>query len=146
MRIEARRERKIPAYSGGPARRAAPQKAFVETLRDAGDEQRRDALDQLLLAVDKAGRELRRDPSLAALRQYKESVRAFVREALRLMYAVDERLGFDRRGNPTFALIVRTIDEKLEELTRQCLESQKGTIDLAARLDEIRGLLLDLYS
>lgn len=42
-------------------------------------------------------------------------------------------------------MVVETIDEKLEELTREFLAKQVSPLELVSRLDEIRGLLLDLH-
>ena len=41
--------------------------------------------------------------------------------------------------------MVRTVDDKLEELTRLFLRNQLSGLELVSRLDEIRGMLLDLY-
>ena len=41
--------------------------------------------------------------------------------------------------------MVRVVDQKLEELTRLLLARERDNLAIAARLDEIRGLLLDLY-
>jgi uncharacterized protein YaaR (DUF327 family) len=40
---------------------------------------------------------------------------------------------------------VETIDEKLEELTQALLNDQKENLDIASSIDEITGLLVDIY-
>ncbi len=42
-------------------------------------------------------------------------------------------------------ITVEKINEKLEQLTKFILEKQNKNINLLATLDEIRGLLVDLY-
>ncbi len=38
-----------------------------------------------------------------------------------------------------------TIDKKLEELTEALINDQKSNLDVAATIDDISGLLVDIY-
>src|SRR3712207_7059354 len=44
-----------------------------------------------------------------------------------------------------FRSTVETIDEKLKELTEMLLSDQKENLDIASSIDEITGLLVDIY-
>lgn len=37
------------------------------------------------------------------------------------------------------------IDKKLEEITKAVLENEKENLDIAATIDEIQGLIVDIY-
>jgi hypothetical protein len=43
-------------------------------------------------------------------------------------------------------VLVEKVDEELEKLTAQILNSQEETLDLLATIDRIRGILVDMYS
>lgn len=121
------------------------QGAFRAALYAADDEIIRGELDQLIAEVDRSAAELRRWRGKAQLEAYKRAVRAFVQTALEKMYRVESDMRFDVRGNRVRSVIVQAIDAHLEELTEEILHGSGSVLSLAARLDEIRGLLLDLY-
>jgi uncharacterized protein YaaR (DUF327 family) len=50
----------------------------------------------------------------------------------------------DRRGRHRVFATVKTINEKLEELTSQVLKSERDHIAILGRIEDIRGLVLDL--
>ena len=60
-------------------------------------------------------------------------------------YELNEENHWDRSGNRKSYLTVRKINQALEDLTDEVLNREKKQIDLVAKLDEIRGMLLDLY-
>ena len=44
-----------------------------------------------------------------------------------------------------YFVTVDTVDEKLEELTNAILGDEKENINVAATIDEIEGLIVDIY-
>jgi len=99
-------------------------------------------LDSALEVIDELGRKLRSQPTLANLKDYKAAVRSFLKQAIGGTYEVSERRFIDRLGRRRLYVIVAKVDERLDELTRLVLDRQDSTLDLASKLDEIRGLLL----
>jgi hypothetical protein len=102
------------------------------------------ALSELLDAVTVAGEELKADPGIAQVMAYKDAVRRFMAKVVRDSYRTEERAtgsGFKKRKKYT---IVRIIDAKLESLAAEILRRQRDQLEILRRLDEIRGLLVDL--
>lgn len=97
-----------------------------------------------LAEIDDLGRELREHPILINLRKYKSAVRAILRLVVDEGLAIEERRFVDQNGRRRVFMLVAQVDEQLEQLTRIILNKQAAMIDLAAKLDEIRGLLLDI--
>lgn len=118
--------------------------AFQDELRVRQAELQAET-ERTIADVDAAAARLRAELSLEALREYKEAIRQAVSAALARMYAVQAETGFGRGGRRRLLFVVRTIDAKLEEMTRMLLARERDNLALVARLDEIRGLLLDLY-
>ncbi|OPX46525.1 hypothetical protein CLTHE_27460 [Clostridium thermobutyricum DSM 4928] len=44
-----------------------------------------------------------------------------------------------------YFITVETIDNKLEELTNKLLENEIENINIASTIDEIQGLVVDIY-
>jgi len=103
-------------------------------------------LDSALETIEELGKKLRAQPTLANLKTYKAAVRSFLQQAINGSYELSERRFIDRLGRRRLFVVVAKIDEQLEELTRMVLDKQDSTLELAAKLDEIRGLLLDIVS
>jgi uncharacterized protein YaaR (DUF327 family) len=70
-------------------------------------------------------------------------IREFLEHVRENMYHVEKHTGGKMRQK--IYTIARIIDRKLEALTELVLTQQARNIDLLATLDEIRGMLIDLY-
>ncbi|MDI9412839.1 MAG: YaaR family protein [Bacillota bacterium] len=101
---------------------------------------------QALEEVDEHARRLKRSPVLENLLRYKSKVSALLRFLVKQSYSVEENSFYDPHGRRRLLMIVENIDQKLEALTRDLLNKQTDSLDLVSRLDEIRGMLLDLYT
>ncbi len=151
MKIRARKEgalgRDIP--SGKPAaqsRVSLRHSPFLTALQETMDERDEEYLARSFAAIDEAAEALRRSVTLRNLKRYKELVREFIRMLTARAYAVQREAGFDRYGHRRLYTIVARINAQLEALTREIMEAQSDQLEWVSRLDEIRGLLLDIYS
>lgn len=128
----------------GDAGRRATAGVFQDELR-MRELERAEAIEQTLLDIDEAAQRLRQERDLAALRAYKELLRNAIETATRQAYKVHAEGAFRGGGRQRLLYAVRVIDEKLVALTELLMEKERDNVAIAARLDEIRGLLLDLY-
>jgi|SRR5690606_33667393 len=117
--------------------------AFKQILKNAG-QQEAASWDQLLGRVDEAGKRLLKQPSMETLRSYRSAVRGFLKEALRGSYQMKGESRWDRRGNRRVFSVVQRLNQALEELTTAVLEKNAEPMTMMAKIDEIRGLLIDL--
>ncbi len=117
---------------------------FLETLQQQ-DKPQID-LDIVLEQIEQYAHQFRQQATFENLRLYKKVIRAFLSTMVNEIYHVKEKSFIDRYGRRRVFTRVEQIDQKLEELTRLVLSKQLPTIDLAKRIDEIRGLLLDILS
>ncbi len=101
--------------------------------------------EELLNQVDERAKQLLNQPSTENLRLYREAVRAFLKDALRGSFRMKGESRWDRRGNRRVFCVVEKINKALEELTAAVLKKNQEAIDVMAKIDEIRGLLIDLY-
>ncbi len=143
---------KISEFGRSRGRMTAPK------TRSAVSEVRRAFLDELhdtnagsfdmqaaLADIDEYGRRLRDSPTLRNLQRYKAAVRGFLTNALGSLYEIKEDTFFDREGRRRAYITVRRVDQSLEELTRMFFAKEVPSLVLANRLDEIRGMLVDLF-
>ena len=51
----------------------------------------------------------------------------------------------DRRGRHRIYSTVKKINKNLEELTQEILKSEKDHLKILAKIEDIRGLILDIF-
>lgn len=102
-------------------------------------------LDKLIEEIDLAGKEFAQNPTLDSLKKYKTLIKSFLELVVKNIYKVKEKFGKRYWLKQKVYVIIEKINHKLEKLTNYILKKESEHIDLLATLDEIRGLLIDLY-
>ncbi len=80
---------------------------------------------------------------------YREKVSQFMRYIVKTNYNVEteKRPGRNRRNRPLPAHTkIILVNKKLDEMAQWLLHSHKDTLEMLAKIDEIRGLLVDLMA
>jgi uncharacterized protein YaaR (DUF327 family) len=121
------------------------QPEFEVAFRNTMGEKRKQLCAELLTKLDEQSAALKKSPSIAGIRQYRQLVKEFMEEALANSYQVESGVKWDYSGNRRQYVIVKNINQSLEEITEVFLNQEKAQIDLVAKLDEIRGMLVDLF-
>lgn len=125
------------------ARKPAAAGAFAEVLGGAEERGTASDLGDSLTTVNESDRKLRDHPNFDNLEEYKKAVRGFLEIMVNRYLKVTRRTG--RIGSKTkIYTMIEKVDDTLDEIERGLRDSVD--FDLAAKLDEIRGILIDLYS
>jgi uncharacterized protein YaaR (DUF327 family) len=112
----------------------------------------------LMDEVRSSGDVLKSRPFPEEIMRYKQAVRGFINYVVKNSYSIDREEGLPnfikpgfkgRRGTPEAMkgkeyTKIQVIDRKLEDLAAMLLSSQIRQMELVSRLEEIRGLLVDL--
>ncbi|MBB5173017.1 YaaR family protein [Texcoconibacillus texcoconensis] len=123
-----------------------PKVTFQEIMREGRDNKTYERLQQLLGKIDDQGKVLSESRTVEDLRKYKEMVKEFMDDAVKLGLNLEEKRGFNRRGKTKVYKIVREVDSKLVDLTDAVLNQQKKSLDILDKVGEIRGLLVNVYA
>ncbi len=133
--------------SSKPARKAGGTEiTFSRKLLETRREGLREELDRLLVGIDEQAKEIEKSLTFETLRIYRELVRKFVGICVNELFEVNEKLSVSPAGKKKSLLLVKKIDEELEKLADDFLNRQHNLIGFLGRLDQIKGMLLDLYS
>jgi len=125
-------------------------------LRDlpASDE----SVNILIDEVRDAGDKLKGRPFTDEIMRYKQAVRNFINYVVQNCYSKEYEAGIPNKLKPGFKgrrstpeamesnvyVKIQIIDKKLEDLAAMLLSSQGRQMELVSRLEEIKGLLIDL--
>jgi uncharacterized protein YaaR (DUF327 family) len=77
--------------------------------------------------------------------EYKSSVKKFMQKALSGSFRLEEKHGKRKDGKFVVFLTMQRVDEVLENLAQLLVVGQQDSMKMVAALDEVRGLLMDIY-
>ena len=80
------------------------------------------------------------------MRRYRALIKDFMNEIVNRSHKFSRENFLDRRGRHRVYGIVRLVDEKLDELAQELMKEEKDEIAILAKVGEIRGLLLDIFT
>ena len=117
-----------------------------------------ETINYLMDEVRSAGDTLRNRPFPDEILRYKQAVRNFMHYVVNNCYSLDYETGIPKFLKPGYQgprgtdearrqvtyTKIQVIDTKLEDMAAMLLSSQVQQLELASRLEEITGLLIDL--
>jgi uncharacterized protein YaaR (DUF327 family) len=131
------------SQSGGDSP-AAPV-GFKQAFMDQAKLQTTQSLDEMMKELSMQGDRLQRSQTFAELEIYKNLVRAFLHKISHELYHLQEAGPAPVHHGQKVNVIIQKVDERLDALAKQVLGRQARQLNILDRLDEIRGLLMDLY-
>ncbi|MEK5078747.1 YaaR family protein [Solibacillus sp. FSL W7-1436] len=102
-------------------------------------------LTRLMGDISTAGDRVARSRNLRELARFKMLVKRFLQETVDYGLETKQSHTWNRFGEGRRLKIVETIDERLVELAEDILNEEKESIELLAKIGEIKGLLINLY-
>ncbi|CAM3228620.1 YaaR family protein [Sporolactobacillus spathodeae] len=102
-----------------------------------------EALKALFKQIDDQARRVSGSRTVRDLQLYKKYVQSFLQNAVQLGLKTDQSRSWQQGG--TLQTLVKTVNQKLVDLTNDVLNKNKDSLDLLGHLDEIRGMLINLY-
>jgi len=103
------------------------------------------SLEEQLLAIDEQAGRLASHRTMEELVRYRQRIRAFLQTVVDSGLTVETVHGNDRRRLRQYYL-VEQVDELLLKLAEEVLDKEVPRLSILARLDEIRGLLINLIT
>ena len=106
----------------------------------------RGKLKNLLERIDMQAQKLSERLDIGELKRYRTLVTEFIDISVRNSSEYHKEHTLDGRGRHRIFGLVKKVDAELEALTREVLKSQKDFIGVLAKLEDIRGLLVDIIA
>ncbi len=119
--------------------------AFKERIEKVLDPALRAEMAMLIAEVEDRGRKLYTSKGRKEFQEYKASVKKFMNKVVSGSFRLQEKHGRKKDGKFVVYLTTERVDEALENLGQLLLVGQQDSMKIISALDEIRGMLLDLY-
>jgi uncharacterized protein YaaR (DUF327 family) len=103
-------------------------------------------LEVFLKRLNAQGQKLSQTLSVEDLIDFKNMVKSFLKSTLGKSRTMQEETIWDFRGQPKIMARVTKINQALEEFGEQVLSSQAEPLKILAKIDEIKGLIIDLFA
>ncbi|MBE5915792.1 MAG: DUF327 family protein [Pseudobutyrivibrio ruminis] len=120
---------------------------FKFTLAAAVDDaDLQEKLTNLLNDIATQGKLLSEHMDIRDMKRYRGLVKEFLNEVVNRSHKFSRENFLDRRGRHRVYGMIKLVDEQMDELATALVKDEKDHIDILNRVDEIRGLLLDIIT
>ena len=103
-----------------------------------------DRLKRMMDDIVSQGDKISKHMDIKDMKKYRELIKDFVNEVVTHSHQFSRENFLDRRGRHRVYGLVKRVDKELDELAQALMKDEKSSIDILAKVGEIRGLLLDM--
>lgn len=101
-------------------------------------------LTELMGVINDQGKKIAKKMDIRDMRRYRTAVKDFMNEIINRSHKFSRENFLDKRGRHRVYGIVRLIDQNLDDLAAELIKEEKDNIAILSKIDDIRGLLLDI--
>ncbi len=125
----------------------AADEAFKFTLiSKIAEEGLKERLNLLFQDITMQGKKISKHTDVKDMKRYRALIKDFLNEVVNRSHKFSRENFLDRRGRHRVYGIIRLIDKNLDELAAELIKEEKDNITILQKVDEIRGLLLDIFT
>ncbi|HAP03384.1 MAG TPA: DUF327 domain-containing protein [Lachnospiraceae bacterium] len=108
------------------------------------DAELQEKLNGLMSQIDEQGKKLADHMDIRDMKKYRGLVKSFINEVVNRSHSFERENFLDRRGRHRVYGMVKLVDKNLDDLAQELVSEEKDHLSILGRVDEIRGLLLDI--
>lgn len=92
------------------------------------------------------GKRIGKRRDIRDMKQYRGMIQEFMNEIVTRSHKFSRENFLDRRGRHRVYGIIKLVNKNLDELAAELIKDEQDTISILEKIDEIRGLLLDILT
>ncbi|MCR4675104.1 MAG: YaaR family protein [Lachnospiraceae bacterium] len=108
------------------------------------DNELQEKLTSLMNDIETQGNRIAEHMDIRDMKKYRTLVKEFVNEVVNRSHRFSRENFLDRKGRHRVYGMVKMVDKNLNDLAEALVADEKDHMDILGRVDEIRGLLLDI--
>ncbi len=117
---------------------------FKMHFEAAEDKNYREILVNLADNIAEQGEKLYKRTDLKELKVYRNMISEFINIFTNSPHRFSKQSFLDRKGRHRVYIMIKKINEDIEKLAKDVLNEEKDNISILKRLDDIKGLILDM--
>ena len=130
--------------------RVVDKKAIKDTfkmkLEELEQEQIKGELQVLFDKIEVQSTKLQSKLFIDDLINYKKLIKEFLNITVNNSHVFFKESSLDRRGRHRIYSLVKKVDQELDELTKDFLHIENNRINILKRLEDIKGILMDIIT
>ena len=103
-------------------------------------------LNTLMEEITMQGDRIAKRKDIRDMKKYRGLIKDFMNEIINRSHQFSRENFLDRRGRHRVYGIIRLVDQNLDELAQELVKDEKDNLAILAKIGEIRGLLLDIFT
>lgn len=103
-------------------------------------------LQVMMEEITMQGKKLGKHMDVRDMKHYRKLIKEFMNEIVNRSHKFSRENFLDRRGRHRVYGMIKRVDEVLDELAGELIKDEKDAIAILDKVDEIRGLLLDIIT
>ncbi len=121
--------------------------SFKFTLVSHIEEQElQNTLKAMLNEIAAHGKKIVKHMDVRDMRHYRELIRGFMNEIINRSHKFSRENFLDKKGRHRVYTMIKLVDKNLDELAEELIKDEKDHLAILNKIDEIRGLLLDILT
>ena len=100
----------------------------------------------LMGEIDEQGKKIAKKKDVRDMKRYRGLIKEFMNEIINRSHTFERENFLDRRGRHRVYGIIRLIDQNLDELAKELVKEEQDNIAILAKIGEIEGLILDIFT
>ena len=103
-------------------------------------------LGNMMQEITAQGEKIAKHMDIKDMKRYRELVKDFMNEIASRSHQFSRENFLDRRGRHRVYGIVKLVDKNLDDLAEELMKEEKDHLAIVGKIDDIRGLLLDIIT
>ena len=113
-------------------------------IRNIEEKDLQEKLNSMMEEITVQGDKISKHMDMKDMTKYRELVKGFLNEVVSRSHEFSRENFLDRRGRHRVYGIVRLVDKNLDDLAGELVKDEKDHLAIISKIDDIRGLLLDI--
>ena len=113
-------------------------------IRNIEEKDLQEKLNSMMEQITVQGDKISKHMDIKDMKKYRELVKGFLNEVVSRSDEFSRENFLDRRGRHRVYGIVRLVDKNLDDLAGELVKDEKDHLAIISKIDDIRGLLLDI--
>ena len=110
------------------------------------DEGLQERLNLMFQDITMQGKKIGKHMDVRDMKRYRALIKDFLNEVVNRSHKFSRENFLDRRGRHRVYGIIRLIDENLDSLAEELMKEEKDHLAILGKIDEIKGMLLDIFT
>ena len=116
---------------------------LISNIEEQGLQQR---LSLMMEEITMQGKKLAKHMDIRDMKHYRALIKEFMNEIVSRSHKFSRENFLDRRGRHRVYGMVKLVDKALDELATELIKDEKDHLTILNKIDEIRGMLLDILA